>query len=358
MNKSSITANHYVGGLAGFTRNATISDIRLINTEVSGINSVGGLIGKANNNTDLTNIFIFKSSVLGWGNKTGGLIGQAKGTTIDEVEVDSTTSGTNKKVGGLIGLTKEGVNISNSSIKGFVHSADEEPDNTDTGGFVGFVEDNISITDSYGVAEVLYGNGYSWYGKIEDGKILTLENSYYSSNAGRARADFIANQRTNDKLKNGTPTTADADNPIFVGWDTDIWNFGNNEEYPYSKANRKLLLPKSPTDDMTITSGNKHLAVKWGEVFGVENYQVRWRPTTNGEWSKKVVSANNIIITDLTNYIEYEVQVRSKNRYGHSDRITATGTPFENSLVGGTDEDGDGLIEIAKHTQHLSLIHI
>ena len=39
--------------------------------------------------------------------------------------------------------------------------------------------------------------------------------------------------KTEDELKAGVPTLADDNDPIYVGWDEGIWEFGINEEYPY-----------------------------------------------------------------------------------------------------------------------------
>ena len=349
LRKVDINANNYVGSLVGLAKNSSITNIKLTNKQikVEGKNNVGGLIGKTDD-TNLNNIFI-TGKVKGK-NSVGGFIGIAKDTIITKVEINNQTIGKNN-VGGLIGRIEDStVSISNSFVKGKVSLTLGISLAKNIAGFVGLVGGDVIITDSYGIADVPNRYGYDWYDKIENGKTATINDSYYSSSA--AKNLFNDNGRTNKQLKAGEPTSADASQPIFVGWNENIWNFGKSDEYPYTRENYQSLKPTALTD-LTVVPGNRHLDVSWSRVPGVNVYRVEWKPTgDDGDWNIKRVTTNGTRISDLVNNVEYTLQVKSKNNHDSSAYVTAVGTPFNHTpTVGGTDEDGDGLIEIANATE-------
>ena len=170
----------------------------------------------------------------------------------------------------------------------------------------GCLANGATVTDSYGRAAVNGGQGYDWYGQIEPRKTFTLNHSYYSSDGAVSR--FSDSGRTNEELKVGLPTSATDTNPIFVDWDIDVWGFGEDDEYPDLEGNAELLLPGPPTN-VTATPGDRHLSVRWEGGSGASKYKVLWKPTTDTAWEQEMVDTKNIVITNLSNGVDYKVKV-------------------------------------------------
>lgn len=151
-------------GLFGYTNGATIQDVGLINATINqnissgGTSYTGGLIGYANNTT-VENCFVntaatgsYSLSSIAQNVYLGGLIGYAAGTTninnsySDTMIMGSTGTGQILRVGGLVGLFA-GNTISNSFSTGSNVAFLSQGPNQAIGGFVG--ENRGTITNSY-----------------------------------------------------------------------------------------------------------------------------------------------------------------------------------------------------------------
>ena len=169
------------------------------------------MIGKADN-TNLDSI-TFTGDVIAEVH-VGGLIGHAVDTTVDQVEIDSRTFG-GSSVGGLIGKAKDSNSISNVSVQGEVIVRISGL-GLSIGGFVGSASSDTTIANSYGTVQIVNTNGYDWYGAGPLFSDVSITDSYYLSGATHKTRDEDS-LRTEDELKNGKPTAADVENPIFVG---------------------------------------------------------------------------------------------------------------------------------------------
>ena len=136
-------------GLFGSAENATIQDVGLATTSITGGSNVGALIG-SDFGSLIENVFVMggKSGSLGINgtNNVAGLIGNAEATTILSSYVAGTLVNANTYVGGIVG---NGINltISNSYAEGILITGDDK-----VGGFVGRLEGgNISNSFAYGV---------------------------------------------------------------------------------------------------------------------------------------------------------------------------------------------------------------
>ena len=174
-------------GFIGYTYQANIIDLELVDVNIEGNGSVGGLIGYQNSGE--VNSVSVSGSVAGNDKNVGGLIGFCTNTnaTIDNVSSSTTVSSGTNYVGGLIGSISSG-SLSNSSssatvkpawskyVGGLVGHNDGDiencitnsiitgtGDNSEVGGLVGLNNMNGSISECSSSSEV---NGYTNVGGL------------------------------------------------------------------------------------------------------------------------------------------------------------------------------------------------
>jgi len=139
-------------GLFGYTFNSNIKNINLIDVDVTGYDSVGGLVGFSMG-------YISKCSATGSVTGVyyvGGLVGDNWGSSITksyaEVQVQGETC-----VGGLIGSNAESI-IEQSYSTGDVNGLDDY--DNDMGGLIGYNDGNI--TNCYATGDVESWGVFSW----------------------------------------------------------------------------------------------------------------------------------------------------------------------------------------------------
>ncbi|PTN31444.1 S-layer family protein [Desulfonatronum sp. SC1] len=132
-------------GLFGSTHNATIKNLALTNIDITGMETVGGLVGNYTGGT-ISGCYV-TGTVKGNNSKTGGLVGQNTGGTISESYFVGAVSGTNE-VGGIVGENQDDGTISNSYATGTVSGT-----GSDVGGLVG-VNQSGEINNCYSTNEV------------------------------------------------------------------------------------------------------------------------------------------------------------------------------------------------------------
>lgn len=123
---SSVTGNNVigdnsVGGLIGFSK-ANIENSS-VNTDVSGISKVGGIVGVLQN-ANISNSYMngdLHVENKNIGNYVGGLVGLATNSLIESSHVNSNIYADGIYVGGVVGSLTKG-EINNSSTKGSIHS--------------------------------------------------------------------------------------------------------------------------------------------------------------------------------------------------------------------------------------------
>lgn len=167
---STITGGENTGSLIGFTDTVTLNNV-FSNANVNGLTSIGGLIGQTANtniynsyyNGAVTSNYYDAGGLVGYINGTtliensyalgsvngqrfiGGLVGGARATlTINNSYADSIVTGSEDRVGGLVGYDGKVIYINNSYARGTITGP------MDVGGLVGFLRwDGSTISNSY-----------------------------------------------------------------------------------------------------------------------------------------------------------------------------------------------------------------
>jgi len=172
----------YIGALAGDTSLSTISDVRVVNPDISTLGSIaGGLVG------DLGGATVRRTSVVGGsitgGGNVGGLIGRDNnGSSIYDSYTNSTVTGT-LFVGGLIGQFKPGaLLVANAYAAGPVNGS-----STDMGGLIGFMNASSGavVSNSFSVASLAGSTGSTGKGGLigyQQGGTVT--NSFFDQGRG------------------------------------------------------------------------------------------------------------------------------------------------------------------------------
>ncbi|MEF8873744.1 MAG: GLUG motif-containing protein, partial [Candidatus Thermoplasmatota archaeon] len=156
-------------GLFGYTDGAELTDLGLIEVNLSGGNQVGGLVG-VNDNTTVNNSYA-TGSVSG-DYDVGGLIGyNTNKSAVSNSYAKGEVSGNSRRVGGLIGMNWNGT-VSNSYAT--VHTSGAEV----VGGLVGLTDS--AIKNSYAAGNV---SGGSTVGGLVGSNINgNISNSYAAGN--------------------------------------------------------------------------------------------------------------------------------------------------------------------------------
>ena len=154
-------------GLFGYTDGADISDIGIENCDITGNNTVGGLVGYNYDNSDISNSYS-TGSVTGTNDFVGGLVGDNRDSDISNSYSTGDVSGKNY-VGGLVGHNFTST-VSNS------YSTGDITGDSYVGGLVGY-NYNSDINSCYSTGNV---NGVDYTGGLVGYNYfnLTLSNCY------------------------------------------------------------------------------------------------------------------------------------------------------------------------------------
>ena len=233
-------------GLFGYTDNGSeITNVGLLNVDITGQNNVGGLVGT--NFSTMTSSYA--TGTISGNSQVGGLIGFNEGA-IMSIYATGTVSG-NSQVGGLVGFN-EGA-VTNSYATGTVSGE------LNVGGLVGWNRFGASVINSYATGGIgdgtfsLVANNNSF----EVGGPSIIMNSYGIGSLPFPSAEEI--RQTAEALKSPIkPGTIQSD--VYYNWDADVWDFGTSNQFPILKYPDGNLIP--------------------GQGIGLRNLQVS---TTNAE---------------------------------------------------------------------------
>lgn len=145
-----VNSNMYAGGLVGDASYALITNC-VADVKVTGLATSGGFVGNAFE-SEFTNCIAYKNVSGGW--STGGFAGILYyNSTINRCAAYGDVRATNWNVGGFVGYTEEGIKISNSFCMGKVESnvTDWQPK---AGGFMG-TSNGADITSCQAGGEVV-----------------------------------------------------------------------------------------------------------------------------------------------------------------------------------------------------------
>ncbi|HHT96866.1 MAG TPA: hypothetical protein GXZ90_03100 [Clostridiales bacterium] len=191
-------SSSYVG-LFGFTSGAQIQNIGLSNVNIKGEDYTGGLVGRNDNNSIITNSYV-KGNISGQ-KRTGGLIGRNNGGTIEDSYVSGKIIGGEEYTGGLIGLNSEST-IINSYTTGTVEGGKR------TGGLIGRNDTNSIIINSYSKSKVSGKDGRTG-GLIGTNNDSEVTNSYATgliAGIGNSTGGLIGDNSAGGKVKDSYAT--------------------------------------------------------------------------------------------------------------------------------------------------------
>jgi len=174
---SNLTINRAANfqGLFGYASGSVISNVGLINANVAGSNSVGGLLGYNGVGSLVVSSYASGGTISGSGGSVGGLVGGNDGSIGNSFADSVTVSGGIWSAGGLVGRNQgsvTGSHVSNS----LVSATGQE-----VGGLVGRNDTAGNIADSYVIGSAINGTfGVGGLVGIDDG---VVSNSHYNINS-------------------------------------------------------------------------------------------------------------------------------------------------------------------------------
>ncbi len=242
----SVFGDNQVGGLVGLSE-GNISDSYATGSVSGSGFSVGGLVGLSEGNISDS---YATGSVSGSGISVGGLVGLGAGVISDSYATGS-VSGRGNNVGGLVGFNL--AVISNSYATGSVSGS-----GFSVGGLVGLGVGVIS--DSYATGSVS-GSGNN-VGGLAGSSVGSISNSYY---AARGQNNGFGTERTFTQLRcpmtsSATCSLSGSDQRTYVGWDTNVWDFGSATDLPQLSSNRNSELNLKPyingSADLVVMTGS------------------------------------------------------------------------------------------------------
>ena len=219
----------YYIGLFGYTNNATIKNIGLIDVDITGDWDVGGLVGFANSGT-ISNSY--SSGDVNGISCVGGLVGYSHGAGIVNSYASGTVFGLINNIGGLVGNSTYGT-ITNSYASGTVSGT------SSLGGLVGDNTYGGIITNSY------YDNE-------------TNTDSMGDTSLGKTKADIVS-------LLTGSEWTTDSSEGR--GYSLD-----GTTDLPFLKSVTKLS--NSLFEDGLGTSTNPYTITNWTQLQNINNSNI------------------------------------------------------------------------------------
>ena len=280
-----ITGNSYVGALAGIG-SGTITNCKSTGS-VSGSSNIGGLIGYSDNN--LTNCYS-SCTVTGSDESMGGLIGSiSSGIVTNSFSTGSVKwlgSGSGWGMGGFAGMIDNATVsncYSNSNVSGF----------EGVGGFSGHIIGNsfaVSVTNCYatgtvngtgamavggfvGYADFTNGNISNCYSRSVVTGIVSVINGFVGTNFATytncyfdAETDGIAatTSGTDNNGATGKSTAQMITQATFSGWDfvtTPVWKIESNKNYGYPYLANQSSVAVTDNDNASGTLTNSDVTV-------------------------------------------------------------------------------------------------
>ncbi len=271
-----ITGKNFVGGLAGSTYQQDNVSHCYVTGSVTGTGYVGGLIGY-NRNSSVSNCYV--DVTLTGASRVGGLIGDNEGGSVTHCYADATVTGLNG-VGGLAGYNTGG-SITDCYAGGTVSASGF------AGGLIGY--NSGSVANCYVSGSIAQSGSFlgGFLGYYEAGEIRACfwdqtVNAGLSSTGSEYSGDQITGKTTVELKTKSTYTDS--------GWNfTDIWGIAPNynEGYPFLLWQTDVLAPLVETDsigDVTVSGALVHCTLISPGIPAATQYGVCWNmegdPTT------------------------------------------------------------------------------
>ena len=329
-------ATDYIG-LFGRAEGATISDLGVMNVDITGDDSVGGLVGYNKSSSIVSNSYS-TGSVSGSGNGVGGLVGQNwYSAEVSNSYSTGSVSGDGKDVGGLVGKNYSAT-VSNSYSTGSVTRSSGS--NTSFGGFCGYNKSTIEYC--YSIGDVFSSSGVAWNegGNSDKGFVgnnvagSTYTNNFWDSDASNQSTATGATSKTTAQMK--TLSTFSGWN-IIGSYNTDYtWNMesGVNSGYPYLSW-AKAVDSSLPVELTSFTADNTRageITLNWVTESEIENLGfilergAESEDGTTAEW------------TEIASYITDEAlrgqgSVTYRTVYTYTDKSVEPGVTYDYRLA-------------------------
>ena len=209
------------GGLVGMNTGGIIYSYALGSSRTAdeSISHSGGLVGMNTGGIIYSYATGNSNSSSHSDSYSGGLVGMNTGLVIDSYATgDSSSNGSNiSSSGGLIGWNDSWFSVNATYATGYSHSFSDTGNNY-SGGLVGWNNGSSIINNSYRVQDVLGIN-------------VNPEGSLH---------------RTLDQLHCGNGRNATCEGTTaFIGWNTTVWNFGDNHTLPIITSTNMLTCPRA-----------------------------------------------------------------------------------------------------------------
>lgn len=280
------------GGIVGGVQSScTFSGITLIDLEIYGAYTVGGLIGKSTNNINISNVKSENSGVYVYGGfETGGLVGNSqKGNEfsvkdskikINKVEFANLDKGTKTwfGVGGIAGSANIKTTISNVQLTAYNKDSfigskkDNKPLATQTmneGGLIGLSNGACTITNT-SVSVDVYGSNAGGFVGINKNQ-LSINDCYYGETSETSACGvygytssggMVGTQNAAATLSKSAVKNATIGIPIAKTGDAGIGG------YVGIKANGDLKISDCEVNNVTLSAEDKSNGAGAGGVIG------------------------------------------------------------------------------------------
>ena len=216
-------------GLFGYTEAITadtnIANLGLLDVNIMGFFSVGGLVGQ-NDSAAIINSYV-TGEVKGSDEFVGGLVGFNSGSIANSYAAVSVSGGTGSEddnKGGLVGLNSSGT-IMNSYATGIVSGSGNR-----RGGLVGDNMNISTIENSYAAVRVIIGSDNDIGGLVGHNTMSSMiNNSYWLRGFASSGGTGVAINTSKTMMELQSPTTNEG---IYANWSIEDWNFGSSTQYP------------------------------------------------------------------------------------------------------------------------------
>ena len=233
----------YVGLFGVFLQGAIVKNVALIDVDIRGIYSAGGLIGYAYPEATITNLSV--NGTITGEDMAGGLIGYAQhNAIISQVQTSGEVIGS-WAVGGLVGYLEKDSQISNC----YSQSNTTGPDSDGAvGGLIGSAETGLTITNCYATGNITGMDSGGLIGFAEPN--INTVNSYWD----KQTTGLITSSGTADSY--GKTTFEMQTQLTFFEWDFDTVWIMNSGEYPQLQyfTPESITPSNSPTPTIASTS--------------------------------------------------------------------------------------------------------
>ncbi|OTG65377.1 GLUG motif-containing protein, partial [Acinetobacter silvestris] len=256
-------------GLFGYIQNASIKNLGLLNSNITGKNQVGALVGTSAQNSQLYSVYS-TGTVTGTGSAMGGLIGQQQeGSKVESAYSTSQVTGKNH-VGGLVGMNQ------NATIKD-IYATGAITGETNVAGLVGSNTAQASIQNAYATGRVT-GNS-SIGGLVGSNNNATVSKGHWNkdttgqNNSAGSDASFAL---SNADMKDASKFTfLDVDSKL-GGKDT-AWRIYDGLSAPLLRS-FLTTVDLSVTDKTTTYTGKEQ---NFADVWGLDSQKYIVNGTTS-----------------------------------------------------------------------------